>query len=56
MTNNSEYKNPKKEDLDKFDNLCEECKKKDKSVNENLILTSFKICNSCKISKTIFPI
>jgi len=38
------------------DNYCEECKKENESVFHNLILTGFKICNSCKISKTIFPI
>jgi len=37
-------------------NYCEECKKKDESVFHNLILNGFKICNSCRISKTIFPI
>tara|TARA_B110000037_G_scaffold128538_1_gene146104 strand:- start:723 stop:887 length:165 start_codon:yes stop_codon:yes gene_type:complete len=42
--------------FEKIDNFCEECKKKDKSVSQNLILTGFKICNSCRISKTIFPI
>ena len=40
----------------KIDNYCEECKKEDESVSQNLILTGFKICNSCKTSKTIFPI
>ena len=39
-----------------LDDLCEECKKSDESVFQNLILTGFKICKSCKISKTIFPI
>ena len=39
-----------------LDNVCEECKKEDESVSQNLILTGFKICNSCKLSKTIFPI
>ena len=39
-----------------FDNICEECKKKDESVFQNLILTGFKLCQSCKISKTIFPV
>ena len=39
-----------------FDNICEECKKKDESVFQNLILTGFKICKSCSIVKTIFPI
>ena len=55
MTDNFEYK------LDKSDNnelndICDECKKKDESVTHNLILTGFKICKSCRISKTIFPI
>ena len=39
-----------------IDNYCEECKKEDESVSHNLILIGFKICNSCKTSKTIFPI
>jgi hypothetical protein len=36
--------------------VCEECKKKDKNVKSNLIMSGYKICDSCKISKTIFPI
>ena len=43
-------------DLDEFNNKCEECKKEHDSVSQNLILTGFKICKSCKVSKTIFPI
>ena len=43
-------------DLDEFNNLCEECKKEDESVSQNLILTGFKLCKSCRVSKTIFPI
>jgi len=39
-----------------LDDICEECKKEDESVSQNLILTGFKVCNSCKLSKTIFPI
>ena len=39
-----------------LDNICEECKKKDKSVTENLILTGYKLCKSCRVSKTLFPI
>jgi hypothetical protein len=42
--------------FEEINNFCEECKKEDESVSHNLILTGFKICNSCKISKTIFPI
>tara|TARA_B100000029_G_scaffold400705_1_gene399712 strand:- start:682 stop:837 length:156 start_codon:yes stop_codon:yes gene_type:complete len=38
------------------DNICEECKKEDENVLQNLILTGYKLCNSCKTSKTIFPI
>ena len=41
---------------EKLDNICEECKKKDKSVSQNLIMLGYKICDSCKISKTIFPV
>ena len=44
------------EKFEEINNFCEECKKEDKSVSQNLILTGFKICNSCRISKTIFPI
>ncbi len=39
-----------------LDDICDECKKIDSSVTQNLILTGFKICKSCRISKTIFPI
>ena len=38
------------------DTICEECEKEDESVRSNLIMHGFKICDSCKISKTIFPI
>ena len=43
-------------DLDEFNNKCEECRKDHESVSQNLILTGFKICKSCRVSKTIFPI
>ena len=46
----------KEEDLKDLDNKCDECKEIDESVSQNLILTGFKICKSCRISKTIFPI
>ena len=55
MTKDSNFFDIKKEDFKEFNNQCEECKNEYKSVTENLILISFKICNSCKISKTIFP-
>ena len=46
----------RKKDLEDFNNLCEECKKEDESVSQNLILIGFKICKSCRTSKTIFPL
>ena len=39
-----------------LNNICYECKKEDESVSQNLILTSYKLCSSCRVSKTIFPI
>ena len=42
--------------IKELNNICEECKKEDESVSQNLILTGFKICKSCRVSKTIFPI
>lgn len=50
------YKNKKSGNIEEINNYCEECGKEDESVSQNLILTGFKICKSCKISKTIFPI
>tara|TARA_X000000368_G_scaffold331982_1_gene269132 strand:- start:154 stop:327 length:174 start_codon:yes stop_codon:yes gene_type:complete len=45
-----------KKSFEKINNFCEECKKEDKSVSANLILTGFKLCKSCRVSKTVFPI
>ena len=42
--------------LKDLDNICDECKEQDESVTQNLILTGFKICKSCRVSNTIFPI
>ena len=42
--------------LKDLDDVCDECKEEDESVSQNLILMGFKICKSCRISKTIFPI
>ena len=55
MTNEFEEKELKEKDLKDLNNMCEECKKEDESVSQNLILTGFKICKSCRTSKTIFP-
>ena len=42
--------------LNDLNDICYECKNKDESVSQNLILTGFKLCKSCRVSKTIFPI
>ena len=52
----TEYEDINQKNRKEIDNICEECKEKDESVLQNLILTGFKICKSCRISKTIFPI
>ncbi len=37
-----------------LDDICEECKKEDESVSQNLIKHGYKVCNSCYISKIFF--
>ena len=44
------------ENFEEIDNFCEECKKEDESVKQNLIMHSYKICNSCNLAKRIFPL
>ena len=51
-----EKKDIEEKDLKNLNNICDECKNKDESVSQNLILTGFKICKSCRVSKTIFPV
>jgi|TARA_B100001142_G_scaffold306344_1_gene336078 hypothetical protein len=46
----------KEKDLKDLNDICDECKTEHESVSQNLILTGFKICKSCRLSKTIFPI
>ena len=55
MTDNLEDKYDE-EIIKELNNICDECKKEDESVSQNLILTSYKLCSSCRVSKTIFPI
>jgi hypothetical protein len=45
-----------KDNNEKLNNVCEECKKENESVSQNLIMYGYKICESCRLSKTIFPI
>ena len=56
MTDKDFFENVKEDDFNDFNNKCDECKKEDESVSQNLILTGFKLCKSCRTSKTIFPI
>tara|TARA_B100001063_G_scaffold210194_1_gene207644 strand:+ start:17 stop:178 length:162 start_codon:yes stop_codon:yes gene_type:complete len=51
-----EDKELKEKNFKELDNICDECKEEHESVTQNLILTGFKICKSCRVSKTIFPI
>ena len=55
MIDETEDKNLKA-DTEELNNICDECKDEDESVTQNLILTGFKLCKSCRLSKTIFPI
>ena len=52
----TEDKETKEKNINDLDNICDECKDNHESVLQNLILTGFKICKSCRVSKTIFPI
>ena len=55
MTDNPRDKT-NEEIMKDLNNICDECEKEDESVSQNLILTGFKLCKSCRVSKTIFPI
>ena len=48
-----EENNEKNEELN---NICEECNKENENVSQNLIMYGYKICESCRTSKTIFPV
>ena len=55
MTDKTDEKDLKV-DIEELNNICDECKEEDESVTQNLILTGFKLCKSCRVSKTIFPL
>ena len=55
MNKNKKIRNFKNKN-EVLDDLCENCKSEHESVTQNLILIGYKICESCRISKTIFPI
>ena len=56
MTDEIDTDDLKKNNVKDLDNICDECKKKEDSVFHNLILTGFKVCKSCRVSKTISPV
>jgi len=56
MTNENNKNLLDDENNKELNNICDECKNEHESVTHNIILTGFKICDSCRVSKTIFPI
>ena len=42
--------------IEELNSICEECKKEDDTVTQNLIKHGYKVCDSCYTSKTIFPV
>ena len=40
--------------LKDLDDICDECKEQHESVTQNLILTGFKICKSCRVLRQFF--
>ena len=45
-----------KNNVEYLDDFCEECGCEDESVSQNLLMFGYKICVSCRISKTIVPL
>ena len=56
MTEENSKNSDNREINDELNGICDECFKQDESVTQNLILIGFKICKSCRVSKTIFPL
>jgi len=55
MTDSIDYKLDEL-NQNELNDICDECKKEDETVTQNLILTGYKLCNSCRTSKTLFPL
>ena len=45
-----------KSDKDELNNICEDCKKENESVSQNLIMYGYKVCESCRVSKPPYQI
>ena len=56
MAEEDKIQNQYNRNIDDLNEICDECYKQDESVTQNLILMGFKICKSCRVSKTIFPL
>ncbi|RPG98878.1 MAG: hypothetical protein CBC78_004075 [Candidatus Pelagibacter sp. TMED118] len=54
--NNDDKNNDNIKEIKDLNNICENCAREDISVSQNLILFGFKQCESCRVSKTIFPV
>ena len=55
MTKNIDKLEINEKNINDLNDICDECKKKDESVSQNLILTrALKICKSCRVSKNNF--
>ena len=56
MTEDDNTKHQDNTNTEELNDICDECKKEDETVTQNLILTGYKLCNSCRTSKTLFPL
>ena len=56
MTEDDYIKDQVDVNTEELNDICDECKKEDETVTQNLILTGYKLCNSCRTSKTLFPL
>jgi len=56
MIEDDNIKNQHDTNSDELNDICDECKNEDETVTQNLILTGYKLCNSCRTSKTLFPL
>ena len=52
MTDNSENKH-NEEIIRELNNICDECKREDESVSQNLILTSYRLFHSISVKLSL---
>lgn len=56
MTKLKTKKDDSETSIENLDCICEDCLNESDQVLSNLVMYGYKICESCRISKTIFPI